>query len=182
MREIEVWKPIKGYEGRYEASNLGNIRSLDRMIKSKGEGKRFLRGRVLKKLIVRNGYEHVALCKDGRTKRVSVHRVIASTFLKRRPEDEVVNHINGIKTDNRVSNLEWCTYKQNIRHAIDTGLIVFDGRHVVRSDGVEFRSVTEAARAIKAPHANVEAQLQGKRSHVHGYTFRYVDRGGNHEH
>ena len=174
---IETWKPVPGYEGRYEASDQGRVRSLPRTIfvnaTKRNPSERFVSERILKPMKSPNGYMQVALCKCGKTKRMSLHRVIATTFYPH--GGEVVNHKNGYKTDNRACNLEWCSQKENIRHSIDTGLKRIEGRRVVRSDGALYESVNAAARAIHAPHANVQAVLSGKRKKVHGYSFEYVE-------
>lgn len=104
--EKELWKPIKGYEWLYEVSNLGNVRSLPNKTR-KGI-------RLLKKTPdVSYGYYIVNLYKNGKTVTFRVHRLVAETFLPNPNNYPVVNHINEIKTDNRVCNLEWCTVQYN---------------------------------------------------------------------
>ena len=110
------WKAIEGYEGIYEVSNDGDIRSVDR-IDSEG---RNLKGRVLKKQESPNGYLFVQLCTNGVKAGKTVHRLVIEAF--KGASDKWVNHMNGLKTDNRLINLEWTTPSENAQHAWDTGL------------------------------------------------------------
>lgn len=117
----EIWKPIKGYEGYYEASNLGNIRSVDRVILSTAnilhtEHKQLRRGRVLKQGNGRKGYKIVVLQRDGQKRTMYTHRIIAMTFVENPYNKPCIDHINGICTDNRAENLRWCTQKENINN------------------------------------------------------------------
>lgn len=172
----EKWLPVEGYEGLYEVSDLGRVKSLERTIKAKGSGRRLLRGRILKPCRNPNGYLAVALCKDGDINRVFVHRLVAKTFLTQIDGKNFVNHKNADRGDNRVCNLEWCTQKENIDHAIMTGnKKPPKGKRIVRSDGEIFESINDAARSIGSPHSNIQFNLAGKRSHVKGFTFAYME-------
>lgn len=113
---MEIWKPIPKYEDFYEASSLGRIRSKDR-IRANGIP---LKGRVLKPNPERGGYLQVALYRSGeKPKYLKVHRLVASAFLPNPQSKEQVNHKNGIRNDNRLENLEWCSCSENHRHAFD---------------------------------------------------------------
>lgn len=109
----EIWKDIKGYEGLYQASNLGRIKSLRNYHQT---------GRILKTFKRPNGYLIVTLCNRGKQTTKSVHRLVAETFIEKESNKDQVNHKNGNKEDNRVDNLEWCTCKENINHAWENGL------------------------------------------------------------
>ncbi|KKL95762.1 hypothetical protein LCGC14_1851380 [marine sediment metagenome] len=115
---MEIWKDIPGYESCYQASNLGRIKSLTRYVRHSKGGKMFHRGRILKPGISYRGYPVVNLS-NSRTK--YIHRLIASTFILNPGKKPSINHKNGIKTDNRIENLEWCTNKENTIHAIKNG-------------------------------------------------------------
>jgi len=115
----EVFKDITNYEGLYQVSNLGNIKSLSREIFNCGRAKRKITKEILlKQSIVSLKYYYVSLNNKGVSKTFSVHRLVANAFLKKDIKKNYVNHINEIKTDNRVENLEWTTHKENIRHSL----------------------------------------------------------------
>lgn len=127
---MEIWKPIKDFEGIYEVSDLGNIRSLDReqtilinySNREPGYRHRKLKGQILKPY---NNKDYVMVdLKDSKSKRYCkyVHRLVIETFTEELEGKPECNHINGIKHDNRLENLEWCNRSENILHAYATGL------------------------------------------------------------
>lgn len=117
---MENWKPIPGYEGYYEVSDNGRVRSVTRVVNSSSRngGMRLRHSKILRMKRKRNGYLSVQLSKEGCARDNMVHRLVAMTFLgDKTGSDLVVNHLNLDKTDNRVCNLEWCTDKENAQHA-----------------------------------------------------------------
>lgn len=119
---------IIGYEGLYEISKNLDIVSKDRYKKRK-QTEIFIKGRVLKQSLDSWGYKQVSLYKDANKKSYKVHRLIAAAFIPNPENKPCINHKNGIKTDNRVENLEWCTDKENFNHAIENNLIVNHGEN-----------------------------------------------------
>jgi len=121
---MEIWKDIKNYEGIYQVSNKGKVRSLDRKETCNLNGKDFIRnGKVLNQIPNTNGYLRVFLSKNNKVITCYVHRLVAQTFLKQQKGSNHVNHLNGIKTDNSVYNLEWCTQLENNIHGFNTELL-----------------------------------------------------------
>lgn len=113
-----IVKNVLGYEGLYLIDSLGNVVSCP-----KQQGSRFVNEyKIIGTKINRHGYKEVALSKDGKTKTVLLHRLIAIHFIENPNNFPCVNHKNGIKGDNRIENLEWCTVSQNTKHAYEKNL------------------------------------------------------------
>ena len=109
-KEVEIWKDIPEYEGRYKVSNLGNIKKLERLVESSNGTKVLRKEKLLVKALMYKGYERVKLYKTKKEKNtIFVHKLVAITFLENPNNYKELNHKNGIKTDNRVQNLEWCS-------------------------------------------------------------------------
>jgi hypothetical protein len=127
METIEngiVWRDVIGYEGLYQVSNMGQVRSID-VDESKTKFRPKLRkGRILKPQLSRR-YLSVILSKEAIHRIFRVHRLVLIAFCGEDPNKPQVNHKNGIRLDNRLENLEWCTGKENTIHAIDNGLMPF---------------------------------------------------------
>ena len=119
---MEKWERIKGYEKYYEISNFGNVKSLDREISNK-KGSYTKKGRLLKKSYTSTGYLKVELTKNKKKKSFKVHRLVAQAFIPNPESKPNVNHIDGNPLNNNFKNLEWCTQKENVEHALKLGLI-----------------------------------------------------------
>ena len=119
----EIWKPIKGYEGFYEVSNFGRVKSLERKVKANFHfgNTRTYKERILKSGNVK-GYQQVTL-RNGISKHEFIHRLVAEAFVPNPKGYKTINHIDGNKKNNCADNLEWCTQKENVRHAWKTGLV-----------------------------------------------------------
>jgi len=133
----EVWKDVKGYEGIYQVSDQGMVRSLDRLVNGRNGNQQKKQGKVLKENIIKNGYSYICLCKNSKPINTSTHRLIAKHFLPNVMGKHYINHKNGIKTDNAIRNLEWCTASENTRHGIANGLIKHGAGGFVRVDALE---------------------------------------------
>lgn len=188
----EQWRDIPGWEGLYQASTEGRIRSVDRLKGDSGSG-RAVKGRIMAYTLNHKGYRTVHLSRGGTGKRVSVHRMVAATFIPNESRKEQVNHKNGIKTDNRVENLEWVTNLENMRHAVAHGLTNMAPclaaahtkeahekgarkvmRPVIRSDGKMYDSVKSAAEDMGVHHSAISQNIHGKTRTCKGYSFRFA--------
>lgn len=116
----EIWRDIKGYEGMYQVSNLGRVKSLERQVQMKRYIKT-LPEKIMKLTLNKRGYLYIALCKNGRYQRYRVHRLVATTFIPNPHNKPQVNHIDRNVLNNSVDNLEWCTNEENMKHASATG-------------------------------------------------------------
>jgi hypothetical protein len=136
----EIWLPVSGYEGRYEISNFGNIKALSRPhYKRKSPI-------LVKKQLDRYGYHYVHISNGIKGRNIKVHRLVAIAFIPNPENKSDVNHIDGNKLNNHVSNLEWATIKENVRHAHDTGLRTMD--HLIALSRTKKLSKNHRARAI----------------------------------
>lgn len=178
----ETWVPIPGRGGYYEASDMGRVRSLDRIleVRSRWGGMRPMphKGRVMKTWPDANGYATIYTSFDGAQVAVNVHRLICEAF--HGPSGGLhVNHKDGDKSNNRAANLEWVTRSGNMQHAYDTGL--HKARKVVvgvpkdGGDPVRFLSVAHAARAVTAQggRGNITSSMKTPGRTAYGYHWRF---------
>ena len=153
----EIWLPVVGYEGLYEVSNMGRIRSLDRLVVRPPKGSYIRPGQMLNPLVKRrSGYPTITLRKDNESWRGSLHQIVATTFIPNPENKPYVDHINAVKTDNRVENLRWATRLENNTNPISCyhnsiskkgRPSKLKGRHVTQDD-VEKRLVTKQEKGI----------------------------------
>lgn len=139
---------LKGFEGLYQINNNGDVYSLPKKWILGMGGAMSHNGKILKKSIHKSGYITYGLRKDGKHHKIYGHRLVAESFLINSGNKKEVNHKNGIKTDNRVENLEWVTSKENARHAQKTGLNNKDylkKKVIDNHSGLIFSSVKDAA-------------------------------------
>lgn len=187
----EVWKDIPGYEGMYQASNTGKIKSLTRIVNSSYGSKMRITGKIKKLYQHPNGYVYVGLSKNGETRSCRVHRLIAMAFIENKSNLSDVNHKNGKKNDNRLSNLEWCSPSQNSIHAYEMKLRkspnYWEGKfgalhnlskavEMRSKEGViikTFASIREAERNTGIANQNITKCLKGKRRSAGGYVWSF---------
>ena len=141
--EREIWKDIKEYEGLYQVSNLGRVRSVDRRLPFK-DGKKFWKSSFISISPNNCGYMRVGLVKNKKQKKHFVHRLVAEVFIDNPCDLEQVNHLDGNKENNKVSNLEWCDKYHNIKHSIYTGLrsdMVGTNNHQSKLDDMKVKEI-----------------------------------------
>ena len=122
----EEWKEVVGFEGLYEVSNKGRVRSLDRKVPRLGKygqpSHMVYKGKLIPMWITNQGYLRLTLNRDGKKSNHLVHRLVANAFIPNTENKETVNHKNGIKSDNQLQNLEWATRSEQNHHAWAIGL------------------------------------------------------------
>ena len=125
----EYWADIEGYEGIYQVSNHGNVRSLNRVTTRKNGRELTINGQPMRQQKNHKGYLRVKLKLNGKESAFFAHRLVAQAFLPNLDNKPQVNHLNGIKHDNNVCNLEWCTQAENIEHAFANGFMAVGEKH-----------------------------------------------------
>lgn len=175
----EIWKDIPNYENFYQASSFGRIRSVDRYNINSYKN-RCIYGQNLK--LSNDRYSCVFLSKNGKAVKFTVHYLIAITFLKKKKHCNQINHIDANKRNNKVSNLEWCTMKQNMQHAHKNGLyknsILKKSKSIKQYDLnnkflCKYASIMDAERKTKIPNNNIVKVAKGKRNTAGGYIWKY---------
>lgn len=177
----EIWIDIVGYEGYYQVSDLGNIRSIDRIINHPSKGAMRRKSKMLSPAPNGKGYLTVVLCKNGINKTLVVHRIVAKCWIPNPHNNIQVNHINGEKRDNKIINLEWCDNSYNMNHAISIGL--FDNKVkgnmkpiILIKDNItiSFKSGKMAATYINTSSGAIGNVLNGTRNKIKGYSVQYL--------
>lgn len=188
----EVWKDIKGYEGFYQASNTGLVKSLDRYIFDSTGVQKYYKGRMVKMFKDRKGYLFVTLSKNGICKRFPTHRIIAMTFIENPQNLPIINHKDEVPSNNFVfinddgtvnpekSNLEWCTYKYNTNYG--TAKTRRSHNHpriktvcMFNLEGnleKEFHCIREAARFVNGNHPTILLYCSGSRKEYNTLTYK----------
>ncbi len=182
---IEIWRQVPGYEGIVEISSLGRARSCIRVSVSKIGVARMMPFRNLKGSPTDEGYLTVTIGSDGRSKTLKLHRMVAMAFIPNPENKPHVNHKNGIKTDNRLINLEWNTSSENTTHSYK-----YLGRQSYFADNynrenksrpvycptlsVSYYSVRDASRELGISTTMISAVCNGDYTHTDGLTFRYL--------
>ena len=186
----EVWKDVVGYEGLYQVSNLGHIRSLDHYVAHHTAGMALRKGRVLKPAFDGH-YLSIGLSKDNKAKSTRIHRIVAEAFLPNPDKLSDVDHIDCDKTNNRVDNLRWCSHADNMHFAKENHCMrsipyaersewyrersaAARRKPVIRSDGKWYKSTTDAAKDLGVSRGAVSHVLCGLTERCQGYSFSYA--------
>ena len=174
---IEEWRDITGYEGYYQVSSEGRVKSLER----KNSQGRTVKERILKGTQDKDGYLKIGLYgSTGKQKWFQVHRIVGEAFIQNPDENPQINHINEIKTDNRACNLEWCTCKQNINHGSRNERVAKAlGKPIgqYKLDGQLIKvwpSTAMVERQTGFGQGYVSAVARGKYKQAYGYIWKYI--------
>ena len=164
----EIWKDVKDYEGLYQVSNLGRVKSL-------------YTNSILKGCKHINGYLGVNLYKNGSKSTKKIHRLVAQAFIPNPENKSQVNHIDENKTNNMVSNLEWMTAKENSNHGTrterisKTQSIPIIATNLKTGEYTEFYGSSECARQLGLHQSHITEVLKGRYKQTGGYTFQYKE-------
>ena len=160
----EIWKDITGYEGLYQVSSDGRVKSLERYVPDWRGGDKIQKERILKPIVYKDGYLYVNLYANGKQKKFLVHRLVCTAFHDNSKSKQQVKHINGNKTDNRAVNLEWCPIgKQIIQYTLDGELIKI------------WPSTMEVERQIGFFQSSICNVANGKCKQAYGFIWKYVE-------
>lgn len=169
MEEQVIWRPVEGYEGLYEVSNTGNVRSVRRAA---------TKGKILKGVSDKDGYLHVSLSADNVRRKFRIHRLVAEAFVPGHTEENnTVNHKNEIKDDNRAENLEWCTSGYNTRYMGGVERRAKKRRIPViaysENEIRVFDSIAKASKELGVSHGDISGCLRNYRGRktLKGYRF-----------
>lgn len=168
------WKDIPDYEGIYQASTDGQIRSAEGKITyTERHGKRVWKSRILKQKISNDDTCRVNLWKDGKVKTLLVHRLVALTFIPEIEGKDYINHIDGSRLNNHVTNLEWCDHKENNNHAFDNDLMSTNKKVILvcenTGEPILFRSLSKASIFLGHTDGYLSREIRKGSSVIKGY-------------
>ena len=168
---IERWRDVAGYEGFYQVSDQGRVRSVSRVVPHKRYGSMKLKGRILRPGPCGSGHVQVVLCKDGVKRYALVHRLVLASFVGPCPAGKECLHGPAGVSDNSVSNLKWGSHKENGSDMRRDG--THNGRAVIRSDGVEFINMHVAAEGSGCSNSGICDCCNGRGKTAGGFGWRY---------
>ena len=196
----EIWRGIQGYEGLYEVSNLGRVKSCERMCKTGRQlAEHLLPEKILKPRLEKDGYLRIGLYKDSKPKFFNIHRLVAQAFIPNPANKPFINHLDCNRQNNCVDNLEWVTHKENIQYREKMGngkgtenLKKRDINKTIQAiqtacnkpciatnfktgEEIYFKSQTEAAKFFNVTLACINNILKGKQKQTKGFTFKYAN-------
>ena len=178
--EQEEWRDIKGFEGLYQVSNMGRVKSLCRTVRANTCGVRLLTERILSSCRSKSGYMLVVLCKEGKHINKMVHRLVAESFIPNPQNYTEVNHKDENKLNNNLNNLEWCNRVYNANYGTGISRCAkkkWKAVEMINCDGLivkRFSSAKEAERETSISRKKISLACLGKRKDAGGYLWRFV--------
>lgn len=172
----EIWKDIQGYEGLYQVSNKGRVKSLDRIVELKDGSKRSYKGKLLAPAANNRNYFQVFLCKDLKRQTFLVHRLVLQAFTPNPLNKPEVNHIDEDSTNNDLSNLEWCTSKENCNHGTKIARASKPVKSICPKTGREafYPSIVQAHKETGIDRSSIGSVTRGKGKTAGGYRWESV--------
>lgn len=182
----ELWKDIPGFEGIYQVSNLGRVKTLSKIVNTRNGG-RLIPETIISPIVQNSGYAHVGLWRNRKCKQCRVHRLVAFAFCENDdPTNKTqVNHINENKLDNRAENLEWCSPKYNTNYgncirkrsssrAIPVGAYDIKTKKLLYT----FNKIIEACRfcGVSDSDGHISSCCKGQQKTAYGYVWRYIEK------
>lgn len=177
--EEEIWKDIEEYEGLYQVSNMGNVKSVNRKVKNSlsKSGYIEIKSQIMKQKQRKDGYMYIQLSKNGKSKGFFVHRLVAKAFIPNPENKPYIDHINTIRNDNRIENLRWATREENDHNPITLKNRI--GKCGIKikclNTGEIFISGSEAGRKLGVDVSEIIKCCKGKRKSAKGYRFEYYE-------
>ena len=181
---MEIWKPLKNYEGLYEVSSYGRIRSLDRYIDA-SNGRKQLKHGQLKKVQInkQTGYAQFDVSRNNKHERLNAHKVVAEHFIDNPNNYTTVNHKDGNKLNNHIDNLEWCSYSDNLNHAyselkrpinrpIHHQRTVY---YIFNNSIHKTNSIAEASRQTGVSETQIRRVINNGKTSKGGYSFSFKE-------
>lgn len=186
----EIWRDIAGFEGLYQVSNMGRVKSLERIFIDKIGHRQHIKERILKPKANPSGYLQVSLYNSrGKMNYFYIHRLVCEAFHENPENKPCVNHIDENKTNNVASNLEWCTYAENNKYGTrpekiakanvknkskPVGQYTLDGKLIK-----VWQSTMEVKRQLGFSHGHISDVARGKRKTAYGYVWKYIEESNN---
>jgi len=173
---MKKWNQIPGYEGYYEINRSGKVRSIDRIVKDKRVGEKAISGKEILVCKDAYGYNKCQLWKNKKAYNVGIHRLLGIVFIENPQGKSQINHKNGVRDDNRISNLEWVTASENIKHGYrcNNRQSAVKKRIVCVTNGIMYNSLTEASNSLGVSVSNISSVCRGLREVTNNLKFSYI--------
>ena len=191
---MEIWKDIENFEGLYQVSSFGRVRSLDRPVKQRGNSTQVKKGKIIVQSKNHKGYPITGISKGNKKHCKTTHRFVAETFIPNTENKPQINHIDGVKTNNKASNLEWVTNEENAKHAKMMGLMIYRPENLKLATiaaakanhkkvnrlclkggkTITYNSIKEAGQANGDKEKGISEVLRGRQKTAGGFKWEYV--------